>query len=360
MKRMSYRPGVVRRVLIPKGDGGESKRPLGVSNFEDKIVQGMTDRILKAIYEPLFLDCSYGFRPGLGCHDAIRSLHHHLYRKRVETVIDIDLENFFGTLDHDLLLEMLREKISDKRFIRYLSRHLKAGVLSDGDLMMSEEGVPQGSLVSPVLANIFAHHVIDEWFEDVVKHHCAGEVALFRYCDDAVICCEYAKDAERIKRALTCRLSKYKLRLNEDKTQLVSFSKRGYRRGEKQQSFDFLGFTFYWGRAREGYPLVKVKTSGKRIRAKLTRINQWCRKVRCRYRLPEIWRMFCMKLQGHMAYYGVTFNSRHVQTFIHKATFILYKWLIRRSQRSSLDWEKFSRYRDANPLPKVRVIHKLY
>ncbi len=184
MKRMAYRPGPVRRVLIPKEGKPNAIRPLGISNFEDKIVQKMMQRILESIYDPLFLDCSYGFRPGRGCHDAIRALHHHLYRNEVQTVIDIDLAVYFDSINHSLLLAILQEKISDKRFMRYVTRMLKAGVLSAGEFTVSDEGVPQGNICSPILANVFAHYVIDEWFEDVVKQHCAGKVELFRYADD--------------------------------------------------------------------------------------------------------------------------------------------------------------------------------
>ena len=188
MKRMGYRPGPVRRVLIPKDGSPGATRPLGISNVEDKLVQAMMHRVLEAIYEPLFRACSYGFRPGRGAHDAVRALHQHLYRNEVQSVIDVDLAGFFDSIDHSLLVEMVSEKVADKRLIRYLSRLLKAGVLMDGELKASEEGTPQGSMCSPVLANIFAHGVIDVWFEDTVKRHCVGRVELFRYADDLVIC----------------------------------------------------------------------------------------------------------------------------------------------------------------------------
>ena len=184
MKRMAYRPAPVRRVLIPKEGKANATRPLGISNFEDKLIQKMMQQILESIYEPLFLDFSYGFRPGRGCHDAIRALRHHLYRNEVQTVIDIDLAGYFDSIQHDHLIAFLRMKIRDERLIRYIIRMLKAGVLSEGELTVSDEGVPQGSICSPILANIFAHYVIDEWFEDVVKRHGAGKVELFRYADD--------------------------------------------------------------------------------------------------------------------------------------------------------------------------------
>lgn len=186
MKQMAYRPGPVREVRIPKEGKAGSFRSLGIANFEDKLVQKMTAKILESIYEPTFLECSYGFRPGRGCHDAIRALHHHLYNCEVETVIDVDLANFFGTIRPDVVDGILRERIGDSRFLRYIQRLFRSGVLSEGELTISDEGVPQGSPASPIIANIVAHHVIDLWFENTVKAHCKGRVEIFRYCDDCV------------------------------------------------------------------------------------------------------------------------------------------------------------------------------
>ena len=359
MKQLSYRPAPVRRVLIPKEGKSNAMRPLGISNFEDKIVQKMMQRILESIYEAVFLDCSYGFRPGLGCHDAIRDLHQYLYRNQVQTVIDVDLAGYFDSIDHQHLLAFLEKKIKDKVFIRYVTRMLKAGVLTEGELTVSAEGVPQGSICSPILANIFAHYVIDEWFQEVVKTHCVGKVEMFRYADDIVICSQYKRDAKRILSSLEKRLRKYGLKLNAEKTRLVTFSKGAYRRGEKQEAFDFLGFTFYIGRSRKGFPLPKVKSSGKRLRVKLKRVSEWARKATKCYRLGELWRRFRVKLLGHIRYYGVTFNGRHVGKFLHASICILYRWLGRRSQRKTLNWEQFLQFIRANPLPKVRVYHKL-
>lgn len=326
------------------------------SRFEDKLVQGMMHRVLESLYEPLFLDCSYGFRPGRSCHEAIKALRQWLMAHNVECVIDVDLAQFFDTIDTNLLLEMLRERVTDPRLLRYLSRMFKAGVLSGGELTVSEEGVPQGSLSSPILSNIFAHYVIDAWFEDTVKPRCAGQVALFRYCDDLVIGCQSERDAARIRAALGKRLAKYHLRLNEEKTRVVPFS----RRNGGGQSFDFLGFTFYWGRSRHGKVIPKVKTCGKRLRAKLRRVNAWAREIRSQLPLRRIWEVFCSKLRGHIQYYGVSFNSRAVQTFLKAATRILFKWLNRRSQRKSFSWAAFALFLKAHPLPSVRVCHALY
>ncbi len=255
---------------------------------------------------------------------------------------------------------MLSEKIKDKRLIHYISRMFKAGVLAEGEMMISEEGVVQGSICSPVLANLFAHNVIDEWFEKVVRAHCKGQVTLFRYCDDAIICCERQNDAKRIMAALQKRLAKDKLRLNESKTRLISFSKFNRAQGARQESFDFLGFTFYWGCSRKGHIVPKLKSSGKRLRTKLKRVNDWARQVRNRFRLSEIWRKFCVKLRGQMQYYGVSHNAACVIKFLHAATRILFKWLNRRSQRKSFDWNKFRLFIKANPLSAVKIYHKFF
>jgi RNA-directed DNA polymerase len=360
MKRMAYIPGPVRQALIPKEEKPGAKRPLGIGNLEDKIVQKMTQKVLESIYEPIFLKCSYGFRPGLGCHDAVSALRGYLYRNDVRTVIDVDLANFFGTIDHKRLEMILRRKIKDETFIRYLIRAFKAGVLMDGEFSISDEGVPQGSPCSPALANIFAHYVIDDWFENIVKSHCKGQVEMFRYCDDFVICCQYDYDTKRIMKVLGKRLSKYGLKLNEEKTKLVPFSKLEAGKGNKQSAFDFLGFTFYLGRSKSGQVIPKVKTIGKRFRSKLKKVNGWCRKIRNQYKLKEIWKRFCIKLAGHVQYYGVSFNSNRVSVFCKHAIQLFFKWINRRSQRRSITWEKFKLFMKKYPPPRARICHRLF
>jgi hypothetical protein len=241
-----------------------------------------------------------------------------------------------------------------------MTRMLKSGILSEGELTVSEEGVPQDSICSPILANIFAHYVIDEWFEEVVKEHCTGNVALFRYADDMVICCENERDARRIMEALAGRLQKYGLQLNQEKTRILTFSRKGYQKGENQGTFDFLGFTFYMGRSRKGNVIPKLKSSGKRLAGKLKRVSQWAQMVRNQYPLREIWRMFCIKLKGHIRYYGVSFNIGHVLQFLWSSVRLLFKWLNRRSQRKSFTWERFNRFIEANPLPIVKIYHSLF
>ena len=295
----------------------------------------------------------------MGCHDAIKDLQQHLFKYDVQTIIDCDLANFFGSICHKEVIGLLRVRIKDETLIRYIVRMFKSGILAKGELTISDEGVVQGSPVSPTIANIFAHYVIDEWFEKVVKVRCRGRVELFRYADDAVICCQYAEDAARIRRALSKRLEKYKLKLNEEKTSCTSFSRRDYQKGEKQGVFHFLGFTFYWGRSRKGGPIPKVMTHGKRMRSKLKNVNEWAKMVRNKYRLSYIWKLFCSKLEGHIRYYGVSFNLGVVVTFVSRAVRILYKWLNRRSQRKSFDWPKFELFMKEHPLPESKVYHSL-
>jgi group II intron reverse transcriptase/maturase len=360
MKRMAYRPQAVRQVLIPKEGKKGATRPLGISNFEDKLIQKRYQEILESIYDPIFLDCSYGFRPRLSCHDAIKALHTHLYAEEVETVIDVDLAHFFGTIDHQMLLEMLNRKIKDKKFLRYISRMLKAGVLANGELIVSDEGTSQGSCCSPVLANVAAHYIIDVWIEEIVKPLTEGTIKAFRYADDLVICCQYNKDAVRIRKALGKRLEKYNLKLNEEKTKMVPFSKRKTQQGIKQEGFDFLGFTFYLGKSLKGRVIPKLKTIGKRYRSKLRKMNEWARQIRNKGNLGDIWKIYCAKLRGHIQYYGVSFNIKAIEKFTHETKKILFKWLNRRSQRKSFNWEKFKLFIEKNPPPKTKIHHKLF
>ena len=360
LKRMAYKPLPVKECLIPKEGQPGKFRPLGISILEDKIVQGAFRQILEAIYEPLFLECSHGFRPKRGCHTAIKSLRKFLYENSIETVIDIDLKNFFGTIDHKILEGFLREKITDEKFIRYIIRMFKAGVLSDGDLIISDFGVPQGSICSPILSNIFAHKVLDEWVEQIIQSQCTGKVKLFRYADDAIICIEKELDAIRIRKTLPKRLAKYKLVLNEEKTKMVNFSREKVQRGIPQGTFDFLGFTFYWGKTRNGKIIPKLKTSSKTIDNKLEKVKIWIKDIRSKARMKEIWGTFCAKIRGHVQYYGVSFNSKQIQKFTYEAIRIVYKWLNRRSQKKSFTWEKFEKFRERHPLPRAVICHPLY
>lgn len=244
--------------------------------------------------------------------------------------------------------------------MRYITRLLRAGVLANGELTISDEGSVQGSCASPVLANVMAHYVIDVWLEETVKPLLMGGMRAFRYADDLVIVCQYDEDAQRVKRALEKRLAKYKLQMNVEKTKMIEFSKRASAMGKLQASFDFLGFTVYLGRSRNGKVIPKVKTIGKRFRSKLKKVSEWVKTIRSKAKMESIWGSFCLKLQGHIQYYGVSHNGKAVATFRYKAIQIMFKWLNRRSQGRSFNWKKFQLFMDKYPPPPARIIHKLF
>ncbi len=358
MRSMSYRPLPVKEKLIPKEGKPGATRPLGIGCLEDKIVQKCFARILEAIYEPLFLDCSYGFRPGRNCHDAVKELLRTLYGQQVSTVVDIDIKSYFNTIDHEWLMKMLELKISDRRFVRYIRRMVKAGILRDGEFSRTDEGTPQGSLVSPILSNIYLHYAIDLWFEHTIKRHCTGNAWLFRYADDAVACFEYEEDAQRYAEVLPERMAKFGLKVSKEKSAIVRFRNRPP--DDRNGSFDFLGFTFYMGTSCKGNPVPKVKTSKKKFKAKLRKVGDWMKEVKDFKRLGWIWDTFRAKIRGHIQYYGVTFNSKNVSSFLHEAKKIVVKWLNRRSQRKSFSWAKFAQFQKQFPMPRVCVVHELF
>jgi RNA-directed DNA polymerase len=354
LHQQAYRPQPVRRVEIPKEDG--TMRPLGISCTEDKIVQELTKRILESIYEPVFLDTSYGFRPGRSCHDALRQLNHEVMSAPVDWILDMDLAQFFDTMPHTEILTVLAERIADRAFLRLIARMLKAGVQTPGGVVQDELGSPQGSIVSPVIANVFLDTVLDQWFATVVRQHCRSYCVLLRYADDALALFEREDDAQRFLRVLPLRLGKFGLRLNARKTRLLACGKRhawqAFRVGRRLPTFDFLGFTHYWGRSRTGKARLKRKTSKKRLRRALVEINRWLRQERNARALPDLWHAMGRKMRGHFNYFGVTDNSRTLYRFERAVHRLLFKWLNRRSQRRSFSWERFCRYVTRHPLPR--------
>lgn len=357
MKGLKYYPAPVKEVKIPKGNG--RYRSLGISTIEDKIIQSMYAKILKAIYEPLFTDESYGFRKGRSCHDAIASVYNYLSGTRVGVVIDVDLSNYFGTINHRKLIQLLEIKIKDRTFIRYIVRMLRSGILADGELRKSEEGVAQGSIVSPVLSNVFAHYAIDRWIKSITPEYLHGQLHFVRYADDFIICTN-KKDAPRIIDALEGRLNRFSLQINREKTKVVSFSRSDCIKGIRQGVINFLGLTLYCGLSRKGKPIVKLKTAGKTFAKKLKDFTDWCKSNRCKMRLPELWEKVISKVRGHIQYYGISYNAKMVGQFIYEVRKIFFKWINRRSQRRSVDWEKFILFEALKPLPKVKIVHRLF
>jgi group II intron reverse transcriptase/maturase len=352
----------VRRVYIPKGTGGDL-RPLGIPTFEDKILQRAVLMLLEPIYEEDFLDCSFGFRPGRSAHQALEALRSQLLSLRGGWVLDVDIRKFFDTLDHARLRELLRQRIHDGVVLRLLGKWLHAGVLEEGRLTHPDAGTPQGGVISPLLANLFLHYVLDEWYEQDVKPRLKGRSFLIRYADDFVLACECEDDARRVLEVLPKRFARFGLTLHPDKTRLVRFERPPHAgkplRADRPGTFDFLGLTHYWGRSRRGNWVVQQKTAATRFQRALKKIAGWCRLHR-HEPIPEQHRMLSQQLRGHDAYYGVTGNSRCLSTFHRRVTRLWHKWLSRRSWASYLSWDRFTRMLERLPLPPPRVVHSVY
>jgi len=349
LKQKRYRAKLVRRQWISKGDG--KLRPLGIPAVEDKLLQVAVARILSAIYEQDFLRCSYGYRPGVGAHDAVRKLTVKLQFGRYHHVVDVDLEDFFGTIDHKWLQRMLSERIDDGPFLRLIGKWLKAGVLeTDDQVVHPATGTPQGGVVSPVLANVYLHYVLDLWFHRRVARRCRGEACLIRYADDFVCGFERADEADRFLEDLEARLAKFGLQLSPAKTRRLEFP----RAGDGKASFDFLGFEFRWGRDRRGRPHLRRRTARKSLRASLRRFTDWCRLNRHR-RIGDLFGDLNRKLTGYYRYFGIYGNHRSLRQFHNAAMRILYKLLNRRSQLRSYNWAGFRAVLQHFKVPQPRV-----
>jgi len=338
-----WRPEPAREVLIPKPQGGT--RPLAIGCLEDKIVQKLVARILEAIYEPLFHRHSFGFRQGKSAHDALARLHKVIREKRKScVVVEMDIEKFFTSVDHEWLLQKLELKIGDQHLLRLIRRMLRGSILhEDGTLAEPERGTPQGSPVSPVLANICLHYLLDEWFQQ--NHGESGE--FIRYADDAVFVFKDGQTAEAFRAHLAVRLKEAGLNLNLAKSGIVSFSAKA-----PVGFVSFLGFDFYWGRNANGERTLKVKTSSKKLNRCMKAFTDWIKEHRNKQTTRSLWLEAAAKLRGHFAYFGVVFNQPKLAQFYYTCIKSLFRWLNRRSQRRSFTWAKFSRKLWFNPLPK--------
>lgn len=358
----NYRAPPVRRVQIPKGNSSET-RPIGIPTFEDKLLQRAVLMLLEPIYEQGFYDCSYGFRPGRSPHQAIDATWKHTMDLRGGFVLEVDLRKFFDTLDHGHLRTFLQKRVRDGVLLRVIGKWLNAGVMQSGNISYPEHGSPQGGVVSPLLANVYLHYVLDEWFHLDVKPCLRARAALVRYADDAVMIFEVESDARRVLAVLGKRCSKYGLTIHPEKTRLLDFRRPLLHPGQddtlsKPETFDLLGFTHYWSRSRSGQRVVKRMTMSARLTRSIQAIGSWCRAHR-HDKLADQHAVLCQKIRGHDAYYGITGNGEALKTFrflIHRTW---RRWLSRRHRKRKLDWDKFNRLLDSFPLPPVRVVHSV-
>ena len=371
LKSGTYKAPPVKRKHIPKGTSGET-RPIGIPTFEDKIVQRAVVMLLEPIFEQDFYDGSYGFRPKRSAHQALAAVWSATMDVRGGWVLEVDLRKFFDTLDHRQLQEFVSQRIRDGLIRRLIGKWLNAGVMEDGNITYSDEGTPQGGVVSPLLANIYLHYVLDEWFEQTVKPLMRGKCRLIRFADDFVIVFEQKYDAERVMNVISKRFGKYSLTVHPEKTKLIDFrspihsdrhrekaSKDDENRGNKPETFDLLGFTHYWGKTRKEGWAVKRKTMKSRLARSIQSISQWCRK-NMHKPVREQWEELKAKVRGHYAYYGITGNFRSIGGFRYLVERRWKEWLNRRNRENSMTWKEFSLLLKRYPLPPPKIVHSIF
>lgn len=359
LRSQRYRAQPLRRTYIPK-ENGES-RPISIPALEDKVVQRATVELLNAIYEHDFLDCSYGFRPGRSAQQALDEVGRIICREGTSYVLEADIRGYFDAIVREQLMELIEKRVRDGSLLRLIRKWIHVGVIDEGRLLVSETGVGQGQIISPLLANIYLHYVLDEWFEQEVKPRLRGQAWEVRYADDFIVCFQHQEDAERVLRVLHQRFARYGLSLHPEKTRLLEFGRyaqaQARHRGErKPETFDFLGFTHICARSRRGRFTVHVQTQRKKVRRSLTAISRWCQRNR---HLPvaEQWRTLNAKLRGHYQYYGRPTNYRSLWQFYRGVRRIWKKWLNRRTRGKTLPWAAYAELLNRHPLLRPYITH---
>ena len=354
IRRHAYKPQASRLVEIPKEDG--SMRPLAISCFEDKIVQLATTKILTAMYEPMFLPCSYGYREGVNGHEALRALMKHSNEFTRGATLEIDLRKYFNTIPHDKLLGILAEKITDKRFLKLIRKLIRSPVMVNGKAEITQLGCPQGSIISPILSNIYLHKVVDSWFNEISRSHLKGRAEMVRFADDMVFIFQRSEDAERFYKVLPKRLEKYGLQLHADKSSLLKSGSReaadAEKRGERLQTYKFLGFVCYWGKSRNGQRWrLKFKSRGDRFTAKLRGLREYLKKSLSQDTETTVLRVKRI-VTGWINYHAISDNQRRVNSFIRESTKALLRWINRKGGQRKMNWETFVKLLEETGYPQ--------